>query len=84
MFACIVIIIARTGWLRTCARAGAFSYTLYIVHYPILLALYFWFQPLAHPLLWWTGGVILATSLAMAIAPWAEDVNRWKRRVSIN
>jgi len=83
MFAACVAIIVRTRFLSPLAPAGGFSYSLYIVHYPLLLFLYLWLQPLSRPWFTWALGVPLALMVAMALAPWVEDAASWRRRLHI-
>jgi len=47
--ALLIIAVARTGWLSRLHAAGAWSYTLYILHFPLLLLAYFLTYHLARP-----------------------------------
>lgn len=63
-FALIVVHSAHSGVFRTLAVSGDFSYSLYIVHFPVLLVFFFLLHPLSDP--WLIYAIALPACLAVA------------------
>jgi peptidoglycan/LPS O-acetylase OafA/YrhL len=73
MFACILhrIVIGRSALRPVFSRTADFSYSLYIVHFPILLFMYGiagqWRGTFGGSLLWALGGVCVCLAVAYSL-----------------
>lgn len=79
--ASVIQLIARSDLLDKFSFTGKFSYTLYVIHFPILLFVFFMLQPLHFPRTTWAFGIIFSVLFASFIARWLEDTARWKKRL---
>jgi peptidoglycan/LPS O-acetylase OafA/YrhL len=77
-FAVFIVLMTRSRALNTIGWSGDFSYTLYVLHFPIFLFAFYVLHPIRQPWLAFAVLTVCCALLCAIAARWLEDTDRWR------
>jgi peptidoglycan/LPS O-acetylase OafA/YrhL len=75
-FAALIIVLKDR--MPAMSRRMDVSYSLYIFHYPVLLAAFFLAQPIESPVMVAMAGLAVVVAVVFLVGPWVENASRWR------